>query len=1809
MKSLRRTNAIDFTEISDDDSYYSAGETSDDMINDNLAQPNLGADKSFHMPDPLSSFISMQQHLSSIDIKVSDRSKISPILSFDDEDFNLEKLNRPFGPKNGSSRVKQETIGCVIINIAHAAHYKEVASEYFNTNKRFIAWNEIPYTPKTLPKFDSNKDKIDATKIPDPSKSSTSDSSTNVSDFPLMVHSFYKDAYNSYKTQIRFVHFASPSADKLDTIRNARKEIPNARILFHYVGYGYPDPDDGCIFTCEGKNSSMVKYKVEKLMDYIKPPSIFIFDCNKAGLLFTALINHARQNLYDDDDKNSNNNSNNSSKQQNENHNFLHNQASWRDWYCLCSSMNESNLPTNSKLPRDFLTSCLLSPLQISVLCHIIRYYNTTPEFGPEPFEYVKRNFTKFNNGKINELVEILHTIADSIASELVKPYVFSQIFRGDSFVSSLFYNFMLAQYLLRPYGIHPISFPFIPDAAGNHQLWNEWASTLDTLITSTLSPLPSFTTNLFCRVSTIFNTLTDSLYNKTSILPASNSNSITQAILTLMCHAVLLNNNNNKKGNGEFSKDGNRSVNQNLSLIQTSSSSNYYYSLEASTSNLISSSKLKTKQKNLQLNSNFRGDDLNNSANFDLTSDERISYNAINQLAEFASKSKQNRESLARSIHFGLLFKKLLKYLNDGTSSNLNAISNTVKFDTNHPKIIKKDEFHALCYLIISLLQTDMNLFLEIKSDYDFSKLPLLLFDKSFNQVTLTYIAVILASTVSYVNSVKILCSSHDFLLKLKESIPSFSPQLLAWTLILLKKTFDATSIDEDNFHKDSIHMQVAACILHEDCLCRAATISSLPCFMQQKNSKNQNQNQMNFTNQPNQMNFMSQTNQMNQSNQMNFMNQMDQNHNFDNSFNNFQMNQMNISPSSASSTIEFEDENPVNMTLFFIPFPCFSDISYLVRFQYLLFIIRFLTASRSLYERIMGSPTSSPSNLAIQPSGSAPNTGPPPNSLLQQQTQPTVNQSIKGVITDLRSKIHEMKNIDISSFKSIIAEWMCLAKSATISGSLSKGSDMINISSSSSSFHNSFPNSSSIANSFSRNSDSLSFDSISNAMNFEYGITNFENYAKIVDLVCKRDDVKIRMYAMSLFLLDYYSKDPHPSIRSIASKAKIFFDNESNKQSNITPSSSSNTAATPNSTNSNNDKNSAYNVVNYNEMYTKNQTPVRTSNSSKQEQTSAAGKAKGNFFSHFNMFQTKLQQQETQANQNTAINVSTNSSNQTDTSYVSVSSSPIYPSPISNQLAKGTASSLQNSAGLHSNSDPASNSSSSSATTNQNANINAKISTTAANLSSTYFLENYMQEINSLQREEEMNEYCDSSQSCTFFESDSQALFNISLKKIAKSGQWFINDSEEEAENSPTHSKIRRKSMRFSNLGNIDVPGISIQLRAQTKYLSLIRNSNYDTITSPTLISHDSESMNLAVSTKDHSVYLLDESLSIINQIQGGDSDISDLKFINNFYNNFNIDDHKTFKNPITRNITESSSCDINISDITINKSNKSSNAKSSSSEVPQNSKSILAFASCDGCLRIWDVRNNQPCLLWRASSSFNDDRTPLFFTSSDIEQQDTNNYQSHIVTGRGSDEICVWDLMTQKLVCEYSTTSPVREYNKQVSAMTVHPNYESVVIIGYTNGLITSIDTRAPARTVSTNSTSNSSALSNVFLNFSLPGEKIVRLCKNTNGGDFLYAATSKGNAVVWNTTNGIITTSYLSRKYGITSFDVHQMLPLIAYSNKTQAPMIASCQGKLLLEMNAPSAPANSLVIFHPIFPIVTFASNTGELTSYNILVSN
>ncbi|OHS96965.1 hypothetical protein TRFO_36922 [Tritrichomonas foetus] len=171
MKTLSRTNAVNFTEISDGYSYYSDGETSDDLIVDQNASKMMNSSKNLSenekegdfMVPKVSFHLSITQHLQSIDSKVSERSQPSNFRLFQDEDFFLEKINKPFIPKQTFS--KDETVGCVIIDIAHASQYKKVDSDYLRKEPHFIAWNILcpkdteyisPYVQNNQNNFQNN---------------------------------------------------------------------------------------------------------------------------------------------------------------------------------------------------------------------------------------------------------------------------------------------------------------------------------------------------------------------------------------------------------------------------------------------------------------------------------------------------------------------------------------------------------------------------------------------------------------------------------------------------------------------------------------------------------------------------------------------------------------------------------------------------------------------------------------------------------------------------------------------------------------------------------------------------------------------------------------------------------------------------------------------------------------------------------------------------------------------------------------------------------------------------------------------------------------------------------------------------------------------------------------------------------------------------------------------------------------------------------------------------------------------------------------------------------------------------------------------------------------------------------------------------------------------------------------------------------------------------------------------------------------------------------------------------------------------
>jgi hypothetical protein len=102
-------------------------------------------------------------------------------------------------------------------------------------------------------------------------------------------------------------------------------------------------------------------------------------------------------------------------------------------------------------------------------------------------------------------LVVSLTALTEAIAIDCLNPELFTRLFRRDTLIAALVRHFLLAQYLLRPYRVHPVSYPEIPDMS-LHPLWRQWALILD----SAMSPAPSPRAGFFPRAAATVAVLLD---------------------------------------------------------------------------------------------------------------------------------------------------------------------------------------------------------------------------------------------------------------------------------------------------------------------------------------------------------------------------------------------------------------------------------------------------------------------------------------------------------------------------------------------------------------------------------------------------------------------------------------------------------------------------------------------------------------------------------------------------------------------------------------------------------------------------------------------------------------------------------------------------------------------------------------------------------------------------------------------------------------------------------------------------------------------------------------------------------------------------------------------------------------------------------------------------------------------------------------------------------------------------------------------------------------------------------------------------
>lgn len=252
-----------------------------------------------------------------------------------------------------------------------------------------------------------------------------------------------KHLNNGYKEL--FTNYALFPCDKsLPNISNYlqknRSENQLSQSIFHFIAYDTTFINDDSINIKTQTNGENHKIPILDIFKALDNNFVAIFDGAKSGVAL---------NVFNKFEKIKSEKLNSNAK----------------DYYLLCSCSQNEEMPKNPYLPRDFLTCVLLSPIKMLILCFIINYYPDklkSSEF--DPMEDINPEVSDY-------FMKIIIAITETIAYECLPRELFLKLFRSDESIAKIFQRFIIAQYLLNFFNLHPISYPTVPQLE-NHQAW-----------------------------------------------------------------------------------------------------------------------------------------------------------------------------------------------------------------------------------------------------------------------------------------------------------------------------------------------------------------------------------------------------------------------------------------------------------------------------------------------------------------------------------------------------------------------------------------------------------------------------------------------------------------------------------------------------------------------------------------------------------------------------------------------------------------------------------------------------------------------------------------------------------------------------------------------------------------------------------------------------------------------------------------------------------------------------------------------------------------------------------------------------------------------------------------------------------------------------------------------------------------------------------------------------------------------------------------------------------------------------------------
>lgn len=257
-----------------------------------------------------------------------------------------------------------------------------------------------------------------------------------------------------------------------------RRTAKDERVLFYYNGYGVPKPTPGGeIWVFNKAYTQYIPVTLYDLQAWLGNPCIFVWDASSAGNILNNFKRLAERRA-DEESKSSSNGKKQSTMGEDQ-------QFPLRESIHLAACGPDDVLPMNPDLPADLFTSCLTSPIEISLRWFVLQ--NPLP--SPLDFDMIMKIPGRLQDRRtpLGELNWIFTAITDTIAWTVLPRTIFRRLFRDDLMVAALLRNFLLAERIMRFYHCSPMSHPKLPPTH-NHPLWDSW----DLAVDQCLSQLPT---------------------------------------------------------------------------------------------------------------------------------------------------------------------------------------------------------------------------------------------------------------------------------------------------------------------------------------------------------------------------------------------------------------------------------------------------------------------------------------------------------------------------------------------------------------------------------------------------------------------------------------------------------------------------------------------------------------------------------------------------------------------------------------------------------------------------------------------------------------------------------------------------------------------------------------------------------------------------------------------------------------------------------------------------------------------------------------------------------------------------------------------------------------------------------------------------------------------------------------------------------------------------------------------------------------------------------------------------------------------